>query len=217
MKKLLVLSAAALILAVTVNAQTSVASVRKETKSYKKDLKSVEKDEKGKFAKGYKKDEKAIKKEEKSIKKEDRKELRELKGSEVSYQAKQAFAGDFGNITSYSSERLDNFDEFIFLKDGQTMSAFYDYDSKLVGTTTKKSFSDLPAKAKKYIGEKYAGYTPVDVLMFDDNEFNETDMVLYGYQFDDEDSYFVELAKDNKKIVVQVGMDGGVSYYTRLR
>ncbi|MBC7935064.1 MAG: hypothetical protein H7Y86_06865 [Rhizobacter sp.] len=193
MKKLFFLSAAAIVLTATVNAQVTQASLKSEIQIDKKVESNIKKE-----------------------KKEARKELRKLKGKEVSYQAKQAFAIDFAGVTSISTERLDNFDEFTFSKDGQTMSAFYDFDSKLVGTTTKKSFSDLPAKAQKYIGEKYAGYTPVDVLMYDDNEFNETDMVLFGYQFDDEDSYFVELEKDNKKIVVQVGMDGGVSYFTRL-
>lgn len=217
MKKLLALSAAAFVLAASVNAQTSLAAERKEIKSYKKDLKATEKDEKAKFDKEYKKDEKAFKKETESVKKEDRKELRKLKGTEVSYQAKQAFAGDFGNITPSSSERLDNFDEFTFTKDGKTMSAFYDADAKLVGTTSKISYSNLPANAQKYISEKYADYTPVDAFMYDDNEFNETDMILYGNQFDDEDTYFVELAKDNNKIVVQVSMGGEVSDFTRLK
>ena len=119
MKHLLALSAAALIFTATVNAQTSNTAVRKENKSIKKDLKRLEKDEKIEDAKEYRKDEKAIKKDEKiikkdekSIKKTERKELRELKGTEVSYQSKRAFESDFSNITPISSERLDNFDEF---------------------------------------------------------------------------------------------------------
>ena len=194
MKKLFFLSAAAVILAATVNAQITPASLKSEIKVDKKVESNIKKE-----------------------KKEDRKELRKLKGNEVSYQAKQAFARDFAGVTFMSIERLDNFDEFTFTKDGQTISAFYDWDSKLVGTTQNKTFSDLPAKAQKFINEKYAGYTQGDVLFYDDNEMNETDMVLYGNQFDDEDSYFVELQKDNKKIVLNVNMNGDVEYYTRLR
>ncbi len=42
-------------------------------------------------------------------------------------------------------------------------------------------------------------------------------MILYNQQFEDKDSYFVELSQKNKKILVQVSMDGDVSYFTRLR
>ena len=41
-------------------------------------------------------------------------------------------------------------------------------------------------------------------------------MNLFDLQFDDADNYFVELEKDNKKIVVQVNMSGDVSYFKRL-
>ena len=38
-------------------------------------------------------------------------------------------------------------------------------------------------------------------------------MMLYGQQFADADNYFVELSKDNKKIVLQVNMSGEVFYF----
>jgi hypothetical protein len=53
--------------------------------------------------------------------------------------------------------------------------------------------------------------------MFDDNEYNESDMLLYGQLFEDEDSYFVEVQKDDKRIILQVSMDGQVSYFTAMR
>jgi hypothetical protein len=193
MKKVLFL-AAAIALTATMNAQNMPAFLKSEIKLNKEAESAL-----------------------KEVNRVDRKVLRKLKGDEVSYQSKQAFISDFGNIPVSQWERLDNFDEATFTKGGQVMSAFYDYDSKLVGTTQNKTFTDLPAKAQKYIREKYKGYTPADVILFDDNEMNETDMVLFGSQFDDTDSYFVELKKDNKKIVVQVSMGGDVSYYTRMR
>lgn len=186
MKKLIIMSATVFMLAVTANAQAIPVSLKSGIKT------------------------------DKNEKKAERKELRKLEGTEVSYQSKQAFYEDFGNITPISSERLDNFDEFTFRKDGNVISAFYDADSKLVGTTQSKQFTDLPASAQKMINKKYAGYTPLAVVFYDDNEFNETDMILYDMQFDDEDSYFVELKKDNKEIVLQVKMDGEVFYFTRL-
>jgi hypothetical protein len=42
-------------------------------------------------------------------------------------------------------------------------------------------------------------------------------MILYGIQFDDVDSYFVELQKGTKKLVVQVLMDGQVMFFTDLK
>lgn len=82
---------------------------------------------------------------------------------------------------------------------------------------TNKTLADLPAKAQINIKEYLKGYTAGDVLFYDDDEVNETDMILFGNQFDDKDSYFVELTKGNKKIIVQVAMDGDVSYFTRFR
>ena len=193
MKKFLFFSAATLMITVSVNAQTP-ATLQSEIKIDNKVEHNIKKE-----------------------KKEDRKELRKLKGAEVSYQSKQAFLTDFGNVPGTEWSRLDNFDEATFTKDGQTKSAFYDFDSKLVGTTQNKTYADIPAKAQQNIMKYYKGYTPVDVLLFDDNELNETDMILYGNQFADKDSYFVELTNGPKKIVVQVSMDGEVGYFTRLR
>lgn len=86
-----------------------------------------------------------------------------------------------------------------------------------MGTTQNKTFEDLPPRAQKIIEERYKAYTPGDVTFYDDNEQNETDMILYGNQFADKDSYFVELTGGAKKIVLQVFMNGDVAYYIRLR
>lgn len=194
MKKLLILSAATVLFSYATQAQTEISSIKQ--------------------------DEKKLTKEERMLKherKEEKKELRKLKGSEASFQAKQAFISDFGNIPVSKWERSDNFDEATFTKDGKLMRAFYDADAKLVGTTSHKLFTDIPANAQKYINAKYPGYTKGTVVFFDDNEFNETDMMMYGNQFDDADNYFVELQKGNTKIVLRVNMVGDVSYFTELK
>ena len=92
------------------------------------------------------------------------------------------------------------------------MTAFYDNDGKLVGTTMIKTFADVPANGQKQIKKKYKDYTVGPVIFFDNNEFNETDMMLYGLQFDDEDNYFVELTKGNSKIVVRVNSAGDLLF-----
>lgn len=194
MKKLLFLSATAFIVTASVNAQTPANLVS--------DIKLDNKVEK------------MLNKE----KKEDKQELKELKGPEISSQSKQAFFTDFGNLPGAEWSKLDNFDEVTFTKDGKSMSAYYDFDSKLVGTTQSKTFADIPVKARKLITEKYfKDYTPGDVLFYDDNELNETNMILYGKEFADRDSYFVELTKGQDKIVVQVSMDSEVGFFTQLK
>lgn len=193
MKKIIGLSAATIILAVTVNAQNP----------------SV--------AKSEIKQDKMMKKTAKTEIKEERKELRKLKGSEVSYQSKQAFAKDFGNIPVTKWARTDYFDEATFTKDGKVMTAYYDANSQLVGTTSHSTFDQIPAVAQKYINNKYAGYTKGEVIFFDDNELNETDMVMYGEQFDDADNYFIDLKKDGKEIMLRSDMSGNVSFFKQIK
>jgi hypothetical protein len=96
------------------------------------------------------------------------------------------------------------------------MKAYYDYEGNLVGTTQKKAFADIPVKGQEEIKTKYKDYTIGDVTFFDDNEFNDTDMILWGLQFDDRDLYFVELTKGTGKIIVQVDAEARVSFFKKL-
>jgi hypothetical protein len=99
---------------------------------------------------------------------------------------------------------------------GKKMTAWYDYYENLVGTTSQVSFADLPADGQKAIKTKYKDYTVGKVIFFDDNEVNETDMILYNQQFDDADNYFVELAKEKSTMVVMVNTRGEVTFFKRL-
>jgi hypothetical protein len=193
MKKIIVLTVAILSAAAVINAQDSDIALRKDIKDLKQEQASIRKD-----------------------KKEQKKELRKLEGQEVSYQSKQQFYVDFGNLPVSEWKRAAYFDEATFIMDGQVMQAYYDEDSQLVGTTTDKSFTDIPTVAQKYINNKYRDYDKGVVVFFDDNEANDMDMVMYGTPVDDSDMYFVELSKDNKRIVLGVDMDGNVSFFTQL-
>lgn len=152
----------------------------------------------------------------KKEKREERRELRKLEGKEVSYQSKQNFYVDFGDVPNVTWQRSSYYDEAHFTKDNKEMTAFYDNDGKLVGTTTPKTFADLPASAQKLITKRYKGYEVERVIFFDDNEANDTDMLLYGNQFDDADNFFVELKKDNQQIVLHSDMLGNVSFFKQL-
>lgn len=189
MKKLFIVSAAALLAGYSAQAQNQEVAIRKNEKMLTKQEKVIHQE-----------------------KKEDRKVLKELKGQEVSFAAKEQFYRDFGNISA-AWRRDSPYDIATFTKDGMQQSAYYDADAQLVGTTMHKTYADLPAKARETIEKKYGGYTADDIIYFDDNEYNDTDMILYGQQFDDEDNYFVELIKGSKKIVLKSNMAGDVSFF----
>lgn len=151
-------------------------------------------------------------------KKEERKEKKEIRreNKEVSFQSKQHFLNDFpGAKNPYWSATI-NFDEVTFTNNGVKTTAYYDFDSELVGTTIIKSFSDIPAKAQQNIKTHYKGYKVSDVIMFDDNEANETDMVLYNTPFQDEDNYFVSLKSSKETIILKVNMEGEVSFFKKV-
>jgi hypothetical protein len=142
--------------------------------------------------------------------------LKKLEGTNVSAMSKNNFAVDFGNIPNVQWKRVGTYDEAAFMKDGKELKAFYDFDSKLVGTTKRVTFADVPAAGQKEIKNKYKDYNVDAVVFFDDNEANTTDMILYGVQFDDEDNYFVELSKGTKKIILQVISSGEVFFFKEL-
>ncbi len=142
--------------------------------------------------------------------------LKKLKGNVVSELAKNNFNTDFKDVSDVQWKRSANYDEASFIMKGAKMKAFYGDDGVLVGTTQRKTFADISPKAQKEIKEKYAGYTIGPVVFFDDNAANDTDMILWATQFNDEDLYFVELTKGTEKIIVKVNEENEVSFFKKL-
>jgi hypothetical protein len=142
--------------------------------------------------------------------------LKKLEGTQVSDLALASFKVDFGDIKNAQWKRNGTFDEAVYMKSGKRYTAFYDDMGKLVGTTTSAALSDLPEKAQQDIKTRYKDYHVGPVVYFEDNEANETEMVMYGIQFDDADTWLVELSKGNKGIVVQVDKAGSVSFFKQL-
>jgi hypothetical protein len=163
------------------------------------------------------KEDKGKNKEPKKEAKAERVALKKLEGSIVNPIAKSNFSVDFKDAKNVDWERIDSYDKASFTdKNGNKMSAFYDIDGNLVGTTQYKTFADLPENGQKDIKKNYKDYTIGKVLFYDDNENNDTDMILYGVQFDDRDNYFVELAKDKNRIILQVDPEGEVFFFKQL-
>ncbi|MFY0254170.1 hypothetical protein ACDQ55_09475 [Chitinophaga sp. 30R24] len=144
--------------------------------------------------------------------------LKALEGRDVNVQSKRQFGIDFGNVPATWTHQ-EYFDVASFVNDrGLRTDAYYDYNGQLVGTTTMARFSDLPEPAQKDIIKHYTNYLDAPVVFYDDNEANDTDMILYGTQFDDADNYFIEL-KDKKgnPVVLRVNMEGNVSFFADMR
>ena len=162
-------------------------------------------------------DAKQVKMERTELRKEVRKEHRLENSNEVSDLTKSQFAIDFSNAKNVRFVKTKEFDEVVFLSGKKKLTAYYDYDNELVGTTQEKTFADLPANAQKEILKKYADYNVDQVIKFDDNESNETDMIMYGTTFDDADNYFVELKNSSKAIILEVDLSGGVSLFKDIK
>ena len=193
MKKVFFASAAILLAVISTQAQSDNAIVKNDNKQSTEERKEIKKE----------------KKEERTARK-----TPEQRGA--TYQSKEEFFRNFGDHPDAVWSATNAFDKVVFDNKGVLTTAYYDFDAKLVGTTNLETFGDLPAAGQKQILKDYKDYTVKSVVFFDDNENNDTDMILYNNAFDDEDNYFVELQKDNKTIVVQVTMDGLTGYFTTL-
>jgi hypothetical protein len=131
--------------------------------------------------------------------------------------AANQFYLDFEDVRIIKAEKANYFDEFTFIKGTETITAFYDSNAHLVGTSSEKTFDDLPTKAQTYIAENYAHYVVNKVVMFEDNVQNQKNMVLYNRDFEDADNYFVELQRGKEKIVVKVTPEGEVDYFADIQ
>jgi hypothetical protein len=137
-------------------------------------------------------------------------------GKSVSYASKENFEATYGKISDVMWTRGKTYDEATFSKDGKKFTAFFDDNGTLVGTTNECSFSELPAKGQKEIKSKYKDYTVGKVIFFDDNKFQESEMLLYGLQFKDKDNYFVEVSKGTRNMVLKVDTAGFVEFYANM-
>ncbi|NIG55945.1 hypothetical protein [Chitinophaga sp. Cy-1792] len=143
----------------------------------------------------------------------EREERRELRGPKINYLSKEAFNIDFDNVTNVAWSKYNSMDEVSFEQNGVAKEAYYDSDGQLIGTTQVKSFADIPEKAQRWILKKYPDYSIGTVIFFDDNEYNDTDMLLYGVLFEDEDNYFIEMSKGNETMILRVNETGDVNFF----
>jgi hypothetical protein len=152
-----------------------------------------------------------------SSKKHAKKILRKLTGSNASEQSKATFYEQFGNVQDVQWVRQDYFDMATFTRDGQQMKAYFDNDGELVGTSIQTNMKALPMKAQLEIAKKYGGYTVGDVILYDDNNEQISDIILFGTQMESADNYFVELKKDSKRVILEVSPEARVTLFKELK
>jgi hypothetical protein len=125
-------------------------------------------------------------------------DLSETELKQFSNQTRANFYSDFGYIPITGWEISEGYTKISFVDKGVLYTAYYDRDDQLVGTISNITVADLPAHALENIDKMYNGYTIGEAVFFDDNELNQSNMMYYGRNFEDEDKYFVELQKAMK-------------------
>jgi hypothetical protein len=151
------------------------------------------------------------------IKKHAKKLLKKLTGNKVSDQSKATFYIQYGNVPDVKWERQDFFDVAKFNKDGKIMNAYFDNDGELVGTSIQTNLKSLPVKSQLEIAKKYGDYKVGDVILYDDNNEQLSDIILFGTQMESADNYFVELNKDKKRVILEVSPQGNISLFKDLK
>jgi hypothetical protein len=127
------------------------------------------------------------------------------------------FASDFSNVQDVTWKVGPGYSEAEFVKDGKSMMAFFDYDDEWIGTGYYVDYADLPEKGRERIAKDYGDYIPEKAMFYEDEQ-NDEDLLNFFGNFLQSEAYFVLLRKDNedKEIVVQVALDGEVSYFSNV-
>jgi len=154
----------------------------------------------------------------KEIKKEKRVIRRDLIRNEVAPESKTQFQNDFPGASNVTYLHTGQYDKISFINSKKIkLDAFYDANHELIGTVKNMAYKNIPQSLKNKIATKFKGYTADNALFFDDNEANETDMILYESTFDDADNYFIEMHNGAGKIVVKASPEGVISLFKKIK
>ena len=141
---------------------------------------------------------------------------RAVKVETVTYFAERSFIEIFGNVPDVVWEINSQFDKANFEKNGKAICAYFSKTGEFIGTTFPVAFAELPKNAQATIEKKY-GTDIVDIFEFDDNEESDATLNIDGITLDDNDNYYVAVKEsDQSNIILQVSMDGEVSYFERI-
>jgi len=125
----------------------------------------------------------------------------------ISLSVQKRFQQDFGSFPVVKWEKTNSFARATFAKDGSLVTAWYNKESKLVGTSSVKSFSDMPGQVQERILSTYNDYYIVSVLGFEAVNSNRPNGAS---------SWLVELSNGTGKIIVKVNVSGETSLMKKI-
>jgi hypothetical protein len=140
-----------------------------------------------------------------------KKNSKKSEAGHVNALTKRKFNQHFGNLSNTVWVKSNTLDKVTFTKDGNKNVAYYNSDSRLVGT----SFATIPEQALSDLQTRYKDYSIGSVIFFDKSEANAIAKLVYGTQLKEE-NFLVELTNDRAKIVVQVNVKGGISVINQI-
>ena len=148
--------------------------------------------------------------------KEQRIEKKKTVVSRVNDASLKSFTKDFGDISNVTWVKMDDYDEAVFTKEGHTMNAYYDANGELIGTTTLKTFGDLPLVGQQNLKVLFWNYSILQVIYYQSNPSNKELLKLWKTDITDPDTYLVEMNYGFRRLVLYVDHQGKVSLFKRL-
>jgi hypothetical protein len=131
--------------------------------------------------------------------------------SHVNALTKRKFNQHFGYLSNTVWVKSNTLDKVTFTKDGNREVAFYNSDSKLVGTSAVL----IPDQALSELQSRYKDYSIGSVIFFDKSEANAISKLVYGTQLKEE-NFLVELTNGGSKMVVQVKVKDGTTVINQI-
>lgn len=110
---------------------------------------------------------------------------------------------EFKNAKNVVWEANDDYSHATFTYDSHTMDVSFNNDGDLIGISKTISFDELPSKSKQTIEKNYADFKKHDIIEFKNSEA--------------ETSFYISMLKDEKKIILQISIDGDVSVFKPLQ
>ncbi len=117
----------------------------------------------------------------------------------VNTQLKQHFEKQFKNATDINWKTTDLFTKVSCTVDNQRTDIFYNSNDEFLGTSVAVYLESLPSNAVQTILKKYSDYTVNSVI-----KFTEAGGIV---------SYYAEVEKNNKTMVLKADTEGYVSVY----
>ncbi|KAA5546490.1 hypothetical protein F0145_11410 [Adhaeribacter rhizoryzae] len=119
----------------------------------------------------------------------------------VSGYTKSTFNTHFAGAENVTWSASSRFQKATFTKNGKTMTAFYDAQNELVGTTQLVEITALSPKAIKNLVKKYPNYQMGEIIKYTGNE----------------EVYYVNLKNETTNFLVEITPDMDVRYFKTLK